>query len=388
MTRVLHFAGIINRHDFIDAVLTRLDRSRFDVFALTGVPPRRAEPYRDGEAYDGRCLNMPATRRNYPGMIRELMAEIRRFQPHVVHAHHFDESFVAALVSKVLRRPALVIGHHYSDHIYFLSTGWRRRVHLAIEAFSNRAASRVVVPAKEVYDLLVDRQHVPPAKVRVIPYGLEFDRYQASSPEAPARLRAEYGLDGKYVVLTCCRLNREKGLEYFLKAVAALRDQGRHFAVVLVGDGPERQALQALSHALGLDGLVTFAGWRNDALDWMAAADVVVQPSLCESYCQVLVEALAFGKPVIMTPVGAGPEIIGANERGRLVAKADVGALAAALDELMNAPQLGEELGRRGLEFVRRHSRIDAIVRQHEQVYDQAIGLNPASRLETLEARQ
>ena len=62
MIRVLHFAGIINRHDFIDAVLTRLDRSRFEVRALTGVPPRRVEAYRDGEAYETRCLQLPVSK--------------------------------------------------------------------------------------------------------------------------------------------------------------------------------------------------------------------------------------------------------------------------------------------------------------------------------------
>jgi glycosyltransferase involved in cell wall biosynthesis len=87
-----------------------------------------------------------------------------------------------------------------------------------------------------------------------------------------------------------------------------------------------------------------------------------------------------------MTPVGAGPEVIGANERGRLVPKADAPALAAALSELAADRGLGEELGRRGRDFVRRTSQVDAIVQQHERVYDDVLRLSRAPSLGPVEA--
>jgi glycosyltransferase involved in cell wall biosynthesis len=101
----------------------------------------------------------------------------------------------------------------------------------------------------------------------------------------------------------------------------------------------------------------------------MAAADVVVQPSLCESYCQTLVEALTLGRAVIMTPVGAAPEIIGADERGLLVPRSDPTALAAALDRLLGDPALRAALGTAGSEFVRSHLTPAASIRRHESVY-------------------
>jgi len=279
--------------------------------------------------------------------------------------------FSPSLAVRLLRSPALVLGHHYSDHIYYLSTGLRRRAHLAIEAFTNRAASRIVVPAQEVFTLLVDRQGEPARKVEVIPYGLPFERYQPSSPDAPARVRREVGADGQFMILTCCRLNREKGLEYLLQAMPRVLATHPDAALVMVGDGSYRAELIALAKTLGIERAVSFVGWRHDALDWLAAADVVVQPSLCESYCQVLIEALAFGKPVVMTPVGAGPEVIGSNERGRLVPRADADAIHAALDELAGDRSLGPRLGAAGHAYIREHMRIDAIVRRHEQLYEQ-----------------
>ena len=369
MIRVLHFAGVINRHDFIDTVLTRLDRSRFEVTALTCVPAQRTDPDGPDANYETRCLNLPLTWSNAPAIWRALVAEIKRTRPDAVQAHHFRESLLAAIAVRMLGVSSLLVGHHYSDHIYFLSTGLRRRAHLLVEAFTNRTASRIVVPAEDVARILTERQGVPGRRVSVIPYALEFDRYRASTPDAARRLRAEWALEDHPLVLTCCRMNREKGLEYLLRAMPQVRSVHPSVRLVMIGDGPLKADLLQLSRDLGVADVVQFPGWRTDALDWFDAADIVVQPSLCESYCQVLVEALAFRKPVVMTPVGVGPEVIGENERGRLVPRADSPQMAVALIELLGDRQLGRTLGEKGYQYVHQHMAIDRIVRQHEQLY-------------------
>jgi glycosyltransferase involved in cell wall biosynthesis len=138
----------------------------------------------------------------------------------------------------------------------------------------------------------------------------------------------------------------------------------------MLGNGPEEKHLRQLSKDLGLESVVRFVGWRDDAVDWIAAADVVVQPSLCESFCQVLVEALAFRKPVIMTPVGAAPEIIGNNERGRLVPPRDSKAIAMALSELMQQPELGVKLGALGRSYIEENLTPGQTARQYEELYE------------------
>lgn len=368
--RVLHFAGIINRHDFIDSVLARLDRSRFQVSALTSVPARRDGAYAENEKYPIKVLNFEFNRRSYPKMLKALIGEIRRFQPHILQAHHYDENLIASVAVRMTGVPSYVIGHHYSDHIYYLTRGIKRMALLALEGFCNRSASRIVVPSAEVAELLTERQSVPREKVIILPYGLELHRYRSSSPGAPGRLRSKEGLEDVPVVLSCCRLNREKGLEYLLRAVKELKEGGTSLRLVMLGNGPEEQRLRQLSADLGLEPVVRFAGWRDDAVDWIAAADVVVQPSLCESFCQVLVEALAFRKPVVMTPVGAAPEIIGNNERGRLVPPRDSQAIAAAIHELLQQPELGAKLGALGRSYIEENLSPDQTARQYEELYE------------------
>ncbi|MGB7925638.1 MAG: glycosyltransferase family 4 protein [Pyrinomonadaceae bacterium] len=369
--RVLHFAGILNRYDIIDSVLTRLDRSRFEPYALTGVPARQTGAYTPAEAYPSRCLNFEFNRRSYRRMYAALTEEIERVRPHILQAHHFDENLVAAWAVRRSRAPQrYIVGRHYSDHIYYLTRGLKRKAFLAAEAFSNRTANRIAVPAQDIARLLTERQGVPREKIEVIPFGLDFNKYHPSSVDAPARLRREFGFEDSFMALACCRLNPEKGLEYLLQAVPEVRTRVANFKLVFVGDGPREQELRRLSSELGIDDVVQFAGWRDDALDWVAAADAVVQPSFCESFCQVLMEALAFGKPMVMTPVGAAPDVIGHDERGLIVPTGDARALAAALIKLAENRALGTELGRRGREFIHKNMAAEVTTRSYERLYE------------------
>lgn len=371
LIRVLHFAGIINRFDIIDTVLTRLDRNRFEVFALTGSPPRQVGAYPLGTDYPTRCLNFEFTRSNYLRMFRSLVEEVKRVRPHILQVHHYDANLVASAVVRVLGLRSYVIGRHYSDHIYFLTHGLKQKLFLEGENFSNRTADKIAVPSLEVAQLLIQKQGVPKEKVAVIPFGLDFDKYRTSSADAPQRLRREFHLQNKYFILACCRLSPEKGLDYLIRAFVRVRTQNQDARLVFVGNGSFELELRSLSHSLGLDDAVTFVGWRDDALDWIAAADLVVQPSFAESFCQVLFEALGFAKPVIMTPVGAAPEVIGDNERGRIIPKGDSAAIASAICELMQDRQLGNELGRLGQSFIYQNMGADRTARLYEQLYTQ-----------------
>jgi glycosyltransferase involved in cell wall biosynthesis len=369
MIRVLHFNTEIHPYDVVDTALTRIDSGEFAIQALTGVRAPVAGDYEVGSRYPIKHAGYVFSRRNYPWMLKLLIAEIRRFRPDIIHAHGFDPNVVACVAARITGVPCYIIGRHYSDHIYFLATGIKRRLYLAVESMCNKAAIRIAVPTDQVRSLLIDRQKVPESKIALIPFGIDFDKYRASSPGAPAQLRQQFGLGDKRVILTCSRLNKEKGLEYFLTAIARVKLELKDFHVVLVGSGPFEAELRRLTRDLNLDDIVTFVGWRTDAMDWIATADLFVHPAFCESWCQVLFEALAFGKPVIMTPVGAAPEVIGNNERGRLVPLGNSDAIANAITELLQNASLRQRLGALGKEYIFTHMAADAAARRYEGLY-------------------
>ena len=383
MIRVLHFAGIINQHDFIDGVLSRLDPRRFEISALAALPSRRQSANDDGTAYSTKTLNVAPRLGNYRKLLLSLVGEIRRFRPHILQAHHYHEALVASLAVRMARAPHFVIGHHYSDHIYYLTRGLKQKALLRLEMFCNASASRIVVPTQGVASILTKDQGVPTSKVSVIPYGFDLRHFQPSSASIAFELRKELGLVDKFVVLTCCRLSKEKGLDYLLRAIPELIARNERLVLLMIGGGPEEQRLRDLSQSLGLGQSVRFLGWRDDAIDWMATADLVVQPSLCESYCQVLVEALALNKPVVMTPVGIAPEVIGENERGRLVPPRDTRALVSAIVEVMTSPDRGRGLAELGADYVRNNLTAELAANRYSCLYESLLeGSQIASRMD------
>jgi glycosyltransferase involved in cell wall biosynthesis len=373
MIRALHFNNAIYPYDVVDTALTRFDKAKIDLLAMTGQATPPVGEYTVGEKYEVQCLGYKFERRNYSKMFLALTNKIREFRPQVLHAHGFDENLIASLAVRAARVPCYVIGRHYSDHIYFLTRGFKRKAYLAAESFCNNTATRIAVPTEGVARILTDLQGVPGNKVTVIPFGVDFNKYRASSPDAPSRLRSEYGLEGNYLALACSRLNPEKGLEYLLRAIPRVRTVNEDFRLVIVGSGAREGELRRLCQELGLEDIALFVGWRSDAMDWIAAADLVVHPALCESWCQVLFEALAFTKPIIMTPVGAAPEVIGNNERGRLIPPRDSDAIADAIIELMNNRELGRSLAESGRDYIYQNMSAERAARNYEELYFAAL---------------
>jgi glycosyltransferase involved in cell wall biosynthesis len=368
--RVLHFASVINRYDIIDSVLTRLDRSRFEARALTVVPPgNRTGSYAAGEEYHTRCLHTDFKRSNYRRIFAELRKEIREFRPHILQAHHYDEAVMGALAARLEKIPAYVIGHHYSTHIHVLTRGVKRKVYLQIEKMCNDTADRVVVPTQEVVDLLV-KQGNKPEKIVHIPFGVELKMVNAVNEKEIQDLREQYNLKDKYVALVCCRLNKEKGLEYLLKAVPALKNRYSQFRLIIAGTGEHESSLRTLAQELQIEDVTEFIGWRKDAMNWFALSDVVIQPSLAESFCQVLTEALAVEKPVIMTPVGAGPEVIVNGERGgHLVPIGDSAAIGTAISSFIENPETASSLAAAGKKYIAENMTFEQTTQKNEKLY-------------------
>lgn len=153
---------------------------------------------------------------------------------------------------------------------------------------------------------------------------------------------------GTFRILCVGRLVPAKGQRILLDAVAALHAEGRSVALTLVGDGPDRAALESAVRSLGLDAVVRFTGAVNqDAIgELYANADVFALASFAEGIPVVLMEAMAQEIPCVATRINGIPELIEDGANGLLVAPSDTAALVAALARLMDSPELRTELGR------------------------------------------
>ncbi len=152
-------------------------------------------------------------------------------------------------------------------------------------------------------------------------------RFDAVTAQDVARVRASVSPDRRPLMVYVARLHPEKGHRYLLEAMAQLRAQGIDSTLCLVGTGPAEGDLRSLSRRLGLEDAVKFLGWRDDALAILAAADLVVHPSLHEALSSAVIEAVALGRPIVAADVSGVRDVLGDSEFGVVVPPGDTRAL-------------------------------------------------------------
>jgi glycosyltransferase involved in cell wall biosynthesis len=365
--RVLQFADVINRYDFIDNIVQYADQNHFEV----GVCVRTKDANIAAPVYRERTPHWVLdglSRRDIPKTAWRLSRILKEWRVDILHAHHYDQALIGYLATRLNRRTRLVVGRHYSDAIYRSSRGLKRRALLAAEGIVNRAATRIVVPSRFIADLLVNRQSVPNEKVIRIPYGFAIEKYSIIG-ESTVRLRQELASGSNFVIANFSRLHEEKGQRFLIEAVARLRTQTPGLMAWIVGEGPERPSLERQIREAGLSDVVRLLGWRRDAMELMAAADAIIQPTLQEAFSQVMAEALWMCKPLIISDVSGATDVVTDGENGLLIRQSDAEALSTAIQRLAHDPSLRERLGQAGRVYVENFLTVSKVIPQYEAMY-------------------
>jgi glycosyltransferase involved in cell wall biosynthesis len=186
-------------------------------------------------------------------------------------------------------------------------------------------------------------------------------------------VRRELGLDDHVpLVGNVANLRPQKGHRFLLAATAIVRRTIPDVKLVLVGQGPQLDAIRRQIERLHLDESVILTGFRDDAQRVMSAFDVFALPSVHEGLSIALVEALALGKPVVAYRAGGIPEVVNHGEHGFLVDPGDVEGLASGITALLQDPALRARFGRAG---VRRAAAFDirSAVQRMEEIYEELL---------------
>jgi glycosyltransferase involved in cell wall biosynthesis len=175
----------------------------------------------------------------------------------------------------------------------------------------------------------------PPEKTRVVLNGCDLSQFHVGE-RAEARRKLQIDPNAQ-VVAYIGRMNVRKGLRELVEAAALLHPQRPGLRVYLVGEGPDKAVIEAAVQARGVGSYVHVlsACAPDDVVVWMTAADLVTLPSYMEGCPNVVLEALACGRPVVASHVGGIPEIM-SNDCGRLVPPRDAAALAAAIGSVLD----------------------------------------------------
>lgn len=288
-----------------------------------------------------RCLRMAGLGREIRPLADlwvtwELFRLMRREHPHIVHTHTAKAGAVGRVAAILARTPIVV--HTYHGHVlsgYFgqLKTFLFR----TIEALLARGTDVLVAVSAAVKRDLVGLGVAADAKVRVVPLGLELDRFTADLPRGRLRRGSEVSPESPLVGIVG-RLVPIKDVSTFLAAARRVVAERPAVRFAVVGDGECRRALEEEAHRLGLAGTVHFHGWQRDLAAVYGDLDVVVNSSRNEGTPVSLIEALAAARPVVATAVGGTPDVLG-EDRGWLVPPADPRALADSILGVLADPQ-------------------------------------------------
>ena len=293
------------------------------------------------------------------------MRILRRLRPTAVHTHHLPSLLNAGAVARGLGVPRVV----HTEHAYrYLERGaWVRQQF----RWAARMADAVAVVGDAIKPYYVQTVGVPEHRMRVVPNGIDLDRFRPLSAADVQTRRRAIGLPTTGTVVGAVgRLAPEKDYALLLRAAAKARELGASVSVVLVGDGEERAELERLSGELGGAATTTFLGWRSDVAQLVGAFDVLAVTSTTEALPLVVLEAMSSGVPVVSTAVGEIPRVLDKGRLGLLVAPGDVGALAEALVRLADRPELRRALGDASRERVSREYSHARMVDRYIALYD------------------
>lgn len=281
----------------------------------------------------------------------------------IVHAHGYKADLYAYAAAWPNRVALVATSHNWTGKLL------KMRAYAALDRFVLGRFDEVVVVSEFVGQKL-RRWGVAPNKLSMIRNGVDIEGFQA----APATLKNEIAPCGGALVGFVGRLVPEKGGEVLLRAARRVLTVHAQTKFVLVGDGPARQEWERLASQLGISEQVVFAGRREDMASVYASLDMVVLPSLLEALPMCLLEAMAAGKPVIATRVGAVPQVIQSRETGLLLPPGEVNGLAEAIAGLLKNPEQARQLGENGRAHVARHFSAEAMAKSYIATYQQALG--------------
>jgi glycosyltransferase involved in cell wall biosynthesis len=275
--------------------------------------------------------------------------------PDVVHCHNRLATIVGAPVARLAGAGAVLSTRH---GIVGPAYSRRREFQFWMAA---RCCDRVVAVCSAAHRNLAGRFGARPERVVTIRTG--------TAPAPAGGDGEEPASTSGFTLVHVARLMWKKDQGALLRAVAAARPAVTDVRLWIIGDGPDRSALEALARTLGIQDCVVFLGMRPDVGRWLAAGHVFVLSSLTEGIPVSLLEAMAAGLPFIATEVGGVPEVASLAEMGLVVPSGSPEALAAAIVECSRRREELPALGRRARECYQRYFTPDRMAREHLRVY-------------------
>lgn len=348
------------------SLASHLDRERFEVF----VGANERGPLAD-EACNLGLGYLPLPFGKKPGLsaVRKISRALRDSGIEILHTHGGVAGLFGRLAAGRKHRPVVVHTLHGIHYLHYRNK-LLRFLYVRLERYLSRRTDAVIFVSEA--DFQAGRRYslAPAAKSVLIKNGIDLSRFREteSLEKATKELRWKLKLEPP-IVGTVARLHRQKGIIFLLRAAAEIHRSAPQAKIVVVGGGPQEQSLRKNAQELGLDRFFIMLGERTDARELLSLFDVFVLPSLWEGLPLVVLEAAAWGKPMVATDIDGVREVLRNGETGLLVPPANPAKLAQAVLRLLENKNYASGLGERARTTIPPRFQLSAMVEQTQTLY-------------------
>lgn len=346
-------------------LVVRLDRSRWApvVINLSGEGDLVEPIRREGIVCESLNLN---PRRPLQGVLK-LASTLRRHRPALVQSFMFHANLATRLAGPLAGRPLVLGGLRVAER--------QKKWHRTLDRITQRLSVGSVCVSEGVRRFSVETAGLDPSRLVVIPNGVDPQRFDEARPVA----RADFGADDEdFLALAVGRLDVQKGLGDLLEAAEQITPDRPRFRLAIVGDGPQRDWIDAeIAARPVLSGRVLRLGRRDDVPGLLRSADLLVHPALWEGMPNAVLEAMAAGLPVVATAVEGAEELVVPGQTGWLVPPSNPGRLVQAISEAMDDPEASKAMGRAGRERVETEYSLNRVVSLYDELWSRLLGYKP-----------
>lgn len=388
LERPLRVALFTNNYlPFIGGVPISIERLRRGLSGLGDSPLVVAPSYRDQPRQEDQVLRVPsllAMGQNREFRLANIFLarirhRVRAFRPDLIHVHHpFWLGSLGVFLARRLKVPVVYTYHtrleHYAHFVPLPGLLFRNLIsHALIKRFANRCDA-VIVPTYSTEEYL--RMIGVKTPTFVQPTGIEYQRFQSVDPAEVDRLRRKLGLGGERVLVSVSRLSNEKNIDFMIEALHRLRQASdRPFRFLMIGDGHQRERLQAMIDQLGLQRQVTLVGAvpPEDMALWYHLGDLFLFASKSETQGMVILEAMAAGLPVVAVRSSGIDDVVRHGFNGfKTPEKQDL--WLREVQRLLEDDALRQRLSRQALAFAADYS-VEQFARDVRDIYANTLAL-------------
>ncbi len=317
----------------------------------------------------GRHINIKNDLVSFFGLVRLMMFE----KPQIVHTHMAKAGALGRLAAYLCRVPVII--HTYHGHVfdgYFPK--WKTKLFVLIERLLTHFSTCVITMGEEIAKELIEVYHIgSKTKVRVMYPGLELKEY-LNCQNHQGTFKRKLGFTHEEILVAMIgRLIPIKNPEMFVRVASKVVQKYPLAKFIIIGGGEKEQGIANLIKEMRLEQVVFLLGWRHDLPVIYSDVDIVVLCSRDEGVPNVLIEALASAKPVVATRVGSVAEIVQQGKSGWLVGKENEDQMTEAILSLCQNPQMRQEFGQYGREYVKNHFSKEDLIRRMEELYSELV---------------